>query len=61
MGVSIASCKRSFSKLKGIKSYLRSTMNDDQLSALSILFIERDYDQKLDFEGIIADFALAKA
>ena len=43
IGVSIASCERSFSKLKMIKSYLRSTMNDDRLSALSILSIERHY------------------
>ena len=35
-------------------------MSDDRLSALSIS-IERDYVQKLDFEDIIADFALAKA
>ena len=36
-------------------------MNDDRLSALSILSIKRDYVQKLDFEGIIADFTSAKA
>ena len=36
-------------------------MSDDWLSALSILSTERDYVQKLDFEDIIADFALAKA
>ena len=61
IGVSIARCKRSFSKLKIIKSYLLSTMSDDRLSGLSILFIEKDYDQKLDFEDINADFASAKA
>ena len=44
-----------------IKSYLRSTISDDRLSALSILSVERDYAQKLDFEDIIADFASAKA
>ena len=43
------------------KSYLRSIMNGDRLSALSILSVERDYVQKLDFEDIIADFASAKA
>ena len=42
VGVSIASCERSFSKFKMIKSYLRSTMSDDRLSALSILSIEKD-------------------
>ena len=59
--VSIANCERSFSKLKMINSYLRSTMNDDRLSALSIRSIKRDYVQKLDFEDIIANFASAKA
>ena len=61
IGISIASCERSFSKLKMIKSYLRFTMSDDRLSALSILSIEKDSVQKLDFEDIMADFASAKA
>ena len=34
IGVSIASCERSFSKLKMIRSYLRSTISDDWLSAI---------------------------
>ena len=44
-----------------IKSYLRSTVNDDRLSALWILFIERDHLQNLNFEDMIAGFASAKA
>ena len=43
-----------------MESYLRSTMNDDRLSASSILSIERDDVQKLDFEDIIADFTSVK-
>ena len=61
IGVSIASKERSFSNLKMIKSYLRSSMNADRLSALSILSLERDYVQKLNFEDIIANFTSAKA
>ena len=61
IGVSIASCERSFSNLKMIKPYLHSTMNADRLSALSILSIEKDYVQKPNFEDIVADFTLAKA
>ena len=37
VAVSIASCKRSFSKLNLIKSYLRLTMGESRLSALAIL------------------------
>ena len=61
IGVSTASCVRSFSKLKLIKSYIFSSiMNNDRLSAPSILSIERDYVQKLEFEDIIAAFALRR-
>ena len=60
-GVSIASCERSFSKLKMTKSCLRSTINDDLLLALLILSTEKDNIQKVDFKDIIPDFASAKA
>ncbi|GBP74358.1 Zinc finger MYM-type protein 1 [Eumeta japonica] len=39
--VSVASCDRSFSKLKLIKSYLRSTRSQTRLTSLSILSIEK--------------------
>ena len=38
--VTVASAKKSFSKLKLIKSYLRSTMSQERLSGLSILLIK---------------------
>ena len=40
--VTIASTERSFSKLKLIKSYLRSTMSKERLSGLVILSIEKE-------------------
>lgn len=40
--VTVATAERSFSKLKLIKNYLRSVMNQDHLSALSILSIEHE-------------------
>lgn len=41
MPITVATAERSFSKLKLIKNYLRSVMNQDRLSALSILSIEQ--------------------
>lgn len=38
--VSTASCELSFSALKLVKTYLRSTMSDDRLSNLGVLSIE---------------------
>ena len=61
VAVSIASCERSFSKLKLTKSYLRSTMGESRLSALSILSIESDLVETLSFDDIISEFASMKA
>ena len=59
--VSVASCERSFSKLKMIKSYLRSTLGESSLSALSKLSIECDLVKTLSFDDIIFEFASIKA
>lgn len=59
--VSVASCERSFSKLKIIKSYLRSNMSQDRLSNLAIISIENKVAASLDYNDVIADFAAAKA
>jgi len=53
--------QRSFSKLKLIKTYLRSTMSESQLSNLAILSIERQLSKKINFNTIIRDFAALKA
>ena len=55
VAVSIASCEKSFSKLKLIKSYLRSTMGESRLSALSILSI-----RETEAEAVEAIFFLRK-
>ena len=61
VAVSIASCEKSFSKLKLIKSYLRLIVGESRLSALAILFIESDFVEMLSFEDIISEFVSVKA
>ena len=45
--VSSASCERSFSALKRIKTYLRSTMQEERLVNLAVLSVEREISQTL--------------
>ena len=59
--VTVASGERSFSKLKLIKTYLRSNMLQDRLNSLAILSIECDEARNLNFEDILKDFAEQKA
>ena len=53
VAVSMASCKRSFSKLKLILSYLRSSMSQERLCYLTLLSIGRDETKKINFDEII--------
>jgi len=61
VATSIASCERSFSKLKLIMTYLRSSMGQDRLSALALLSVEQEALDSINFEEIIDKFAAAKA
>lgn len=61
IAVSIASCERSFSKLKLILSYLRASMGQDRLSDLALLSIERETLEKTDFDDVIDQFATVKS
>ena len=61
MPVSVASCERSFSKLKIIKTYLRSTMAEELLGNLAILSIEKEVFNSVDFDQIIDQFAEKKS
>ena len=54
--VTVASAKRSFSKLKMLKSYLRSTMLQERLNGLAILCTEKDMLEQIDYENIIDEF-----
>ncbi|KAL4149943.1 hypothetical protein QTP88_003794 [Uroleucon formosanum] len=61
MASSNASGERSFSVLKRIKNYLRSALVDEKMSSLSILNIESDILQQIDWSDIIHKFAVLKS
>ncbi len=55
--VSSASCERSFSALKLIKTHLRTTMTDDRLRNLGVLSIEVRRAKCLDLDDFVRRFA----
>ncbi|KAI4966155.1 hypothetical protein ZWY2020_042188 [Hordeum vulgare] len=55
--VTVASAERSFSKLKLLKNYLRSTMTQERLNGLATLCIEKKLLDYIDIDPIISDFA----
>ncbi|XP_052622865.1 uncharacterized protein LOC128128093 [Lactuca sativa] len=59
--VMVASAERSFSKLKLLKSYLRSTMTQERLNGLAILSIESDFLKNIDYCKIRDVFASKNA
>ena len=59
--VIVVSAERTFSKLKLIKSYLRSTMSQEKLSGLAILSIEKNMLEKIDYKSLINNFASKRA
>ncbi|XP_020270448.1 zinc finger MYM-type protein 1-like isoform X1 [Asparagus officinalis] len=58
--VTVASAERSFSKLKLLKSYLRSTMLQDRLNDLAILSIENNMLESIEYKTLISNFATQK-
>jgi len=54
--VTVAPAERSFSKLKLLKSYLRSTMTQGRLNNLAMIALESDMLEKINYERIIEDF-----
>lgn len=61
MPVTVASAERSFSKLKLIKNYLRSTMSQERLTNLATISIEEAILDHSDIHEMIKDFAIRKA
>lgn len=53
--ISSASCERSISTLRNLKTYLRNAMVQDRLNGLALMYTHRE--MKLDLEQIIDLFA----
>lgn len=58
--VTVASCERSFSKLRMVKNYLRSSCGQDRLSGLALLSIESKVARSLNLDDLIKNFASMK-
>jgi hypothetical protein len=54
--VMVASAEQSFSKLKLLKTYMRSTMRQERLNGLATIALENDVLEKIEYEDIIEDF-----
>ena len=59
--VSSVAAERSFSRMKLIKSHLRTTMSDDRLSGLAVISINADVSKELNFDNVIDKFARMSA
>lgn len=59
--VTVASGERSFSKLKLIKTYLRSSLSQERLAGLSLLAIENNILNHVNIDELISEFAKRKS
>ena len=57
ISVSTGKCEQSFSSLKRVKRYLRTSMTEDRLNSMTILSIEYDMAKQLDKKNIVQKFA----
>lgn len=55
--ISSATCERSFSSMRRIKNWLRTSMTQEKFTDLSIINIERDLSTKIDKDTIINNFS----
>ncbi|PIK36824.1 putative 52 kDa repressor of the inhibitor of the protein kinase-like [Apostichopus japonicus] len=55
MPISSATAERSFSAMRRIKNYMRSTMNEERLSGLALMHIHRDF--AIDVDAVLKKFA----
>lgn len=57
ISMTVASAERSFSKLKLLKSYLRSTMFQERLNGLALIAIENKVLETVKYEELVDEFA----
>ncbi|KAL4121876.1 hypothetical protein QTP88_014298 [Uroleucon formosanum] len=55
--ISSATCKRSFSAMQKIKTWLRTSMIQDKFIDLSLLYIEKDLTKNINSNDILNIFA----
>ena len=58
MPVTSTTAERSFSVLRRLKTYVRTTMNNDRLSSLALMHIHRDF--SVDLVKVMEKFVPAK-
>ena len=58
--VAVASAERSFSKLKLIKSYLRSSIAQDRVNGLTLISNENETARNLGLDELVDRFVCAK-
>jgi hypothetical protein len=58
--VTVASNERSFSKLKLIKTHLRSTITDERLNSLVLLGVEKYMVDQLDMNKLAHQWSILK-
>ena len=57
ISVTSAKCERTFSTLKRVKTYLRSTMTEERLANLAVLSIERDITNALNLDEVVSEIS----
>ncbi|GJW74015.1 zinc finger MYM-type protein 1 [Tanacetum coccineum] len=59
--VTVAYAERSFSKIKLLKSHLRSIMSQERLNGLALIVIENDILESVNYDDLIKNFAFKNA
>lgn len=57
--ISSSTCERSFSAMRKIKNWLRTSMHQDRFSNASVIYIEKDISGSIDNEDILNKFAMS--